>query len=461
MTNKKNEFMDLLQDEFFGMVGEDDYGFDDEVAPISSSSSTSSSSVASSPILPPIVPKTCKEVIGGSSQTFKVGGAYSGAVLQFGNGEFPELFSPQVPKKISLKLKGFHKSEHGTPTLVMKIWAENPSAVRTSNNEGWQRSTLEKRPKRNEGSWTSATSSPLPFEKTSSKNEEYTWSSFLQFTHLSHYEKEMRPSTGKMMVLFFVKGSKARSPGAGELLLMSPKITVTRREKKNKKENSNARGSLSFRHMKKVKLDNETEVWMPPPQSPLVIDWFNAVYPEEYQLCNMMTTKSLRDFTETERKSLPQLAKFFDQAALVLAEVETKNEDASDLAKAVHAHMAKTKFKTCATCTVRASELREMYNGFEGEWWKDNRINERFEGADGRKNTIMSKITTDTVVIEKQFKDFEAKFSHFKKDDPDLLTEASELDVPGLLISFQRFSLDILTCARMDIDTLMKMKSKG
>jgi len=100
MTNKKNEFMDLLQDEFFGMVGEDDYGFDDEVAPISSSSSTSSSSVASSPILPPIVPKTCKEVIGGSSQTFKVGGAYSGAVLQFGNGEFPELFSPQVPKKI-------------------------------------------------------------------------------------------------------------------------------------------------------------------------------------------------------------------------------------------------------------------------------------------------------------------------------------------------------------------------
>ena len=343
--------------------------------------------------------------------------------------------------------------------------------MRVCKDGAWKRDSIECRPRRRDGSWAGGLGTAFPFT-VDPNSQDYIWSNFVQFTHLSHYENGRNPSTGKFVVLFYVKGSKPDSEE--ELLLKTCKISVVGRDATRKKKVLEP-DSLPFppapSEFKRPRLGSSIadfarrspDLDKLPRAKMLATKWFNEVYPERYELCNMITNKPLKEFDEDERASLPQLANFFDKCALVMAEVEFRGEGASEVDRAVFAHMLTTKFSTCAFCTLRANELRSMYNNFQGEWWKEEEINESFRGAHGKKNTVLSKITRRLDNIDEQFDEFEAMKAEFDKvesaeEKPEIIAKASKLDVPGLLITFGRFSLDIITCARMDIDTMIKMK---
>ena len=340
--------------------------------------------------------------------------------------------------------------------------------MRISKAGAWQRDSLECRTKRREGKWVGGLDIAFPFV-IDPKSEDYVWGSYVQFTHLTHYENGRHPSTGRIVVLFYVKGSLPDSKE--ELMLKTCPISVVGRDSKKKKNvlEANSLPHAPSETSKRPRIGSRIADFARrrpsledlPRQKMLATKWFNEVYPEKYELCNMITDKPLREFSEDERASLPQLAIFFDKAALIMAEAESDRQDISELAKAVQSHMVKTKFNSCAVCTLRANEIRNMYNNFEGEWWNDKEINERFRGSHGMKNTVLSKISSKLDNIDAEFDDFEAKKAEAPENknnsNTDLVSRASKLDVPGLLISFERFSLDIITCARMDIDTMIKM----
>jgi len=181
----------------------------------------------------------------------------------------------------------------------------------------------------------------------------------------------------------------------------------------------------------------------PKPSSQLAINWFNKAYPQEYQVCLIVVEKDLREFNEVERGAIVVLAELFDKFALIMAEVETMGNRASDLAKAVHASVVNTRFKTCAKCMMRGVEIRNMYKNFQGEWWKDDEINARFNLREGKITTLMSRIITNTPAFSQQYRAFanakaSAKAAKEPKQLDGLYSQASELDVPGIMLKFGR-----------------------
>jgi hypothetical protein len=217
---------------------------------ISSSSSSSGLSLGSAQqIVPHTQPETIPEVV----KT-----VYPNGNLYFANNSgFASICHPQVPKKYTLKLSGIPKTRP-PPVLIIKVWAENPSAIKTTIN-GQHKCSIEQREKKREGSWAPAINTPFHF-KINPASSEYEWTSFIQFTHLSHYEDEKRVSSGCLMLLFYVRGASPTSKE--ELLLKTPLITISRRHNKSTKVVATASiparpASLIFDSVSDVELGRE------------------------------------------------------------------------------------------------------------------------------------------------------------------------------------------------------------
>ena len=200
-----------------------------------------------------IVPHTQPETIPEVVKT-----VYPNGNLYFANNSgFASICHPQVPKKYTLKLSGVPKTRP-PPVLIIRVWAENPSAIKTTIN-GQHKCSIEQREKKREGSWAPAINTPFHF-KINPATSEYEWTSFIQFTHLSHYEDEKRVSSGCLMLLFYVRGASPTSKE--ELLLKTPLITISRRHNKSTKVVATASiparpASLIFDSVSDVELGRE------------------------------------------------------------------------------------------------------------------------------------------------------------------------------------------------------------
>mmetsp|Transcript_19909 Transcript_19909/g.41593 ORF Transcript_19909/g.41593 Transcript_19909/m.41593 type:complete len:185 (+) Transcript_19909:1510-2064(+) len=170
----------------------------------------------------------------------------------------------------------------------------------------------------------------------------------------------------------------------------------------------------------------------------------------------------LRDFDVLQRESIKSLCELFDKTAPMLASVETMGDDASDLAKSIHAHFSITKFNNSVICTMRAAEMKGMFNQFQGEWWKDDAVKARFNASNGgRDNSILAKILSGPThtSVERDFSMFEAvngvtldKISSIDCiSDPKLIHSAMKLDIPGLLLAFDRVTIDKIHYFKEDI----------
>ena len=114
----------------------------------------------------------------------------------------PETMYTQVGKKVKMFLTGY---ETDSPELSLQITASVDGDPQCLREKGLgSRASIETQQAKDLKTWDSATSPTVPHHLTRNRDT-MEWSSYIQFTHISHYTDVKKPSSGLFTLTFTVK----------------------------------------------------------------------------------------------------------------------------------------------------------------------------------------------------------------------------------------------------------------